>query len=487
MTAAATRIAGFRGRVLTGGDGDFDAARRIWNGAIDRRPKLIAQCTGAADVRAAVRYARETDLLISVRGGAHGVAGHAVNDGGIVIDLAQMKGVRIDPERRRGWADPGVLWGEFDHETQAYGMATTGGIVTHTGVAGLTLGGGIGWLMRRYGTTADNLVGADVVTADGRLVRASELEDPDLLWGLRGGGGNFGVVTSFELELHEIGTTVLAGPVVWAMEDAPEVLRFYRDFTLAAPDELTTIVQYRTLPPFPAFPPEFHGRKVLQVGSVWCGNLAEGERVLAPLRACGQPLFDLVAPKPYLSNQGANDKAVPHGWHYYWKSCEMALLDDAAIDILTERCLAMKSPRSYTIIFQLGGAVARVGENDTAYSHRDAAFNVNVNAVWLPDEDLGEPEKQWARDLFERLRPYQSGVYVNFLMEEGPERVRQAYGAAKYERLVALKDRFDPQNVFRMNQNIAPSYSAGSGLISGPRGPETAATTAREGMRNHAA
>jgi FAD/FMN-containing dehydrogenase len=458
MSAIATRtLAGFRGRVLTPGDTDYDAARRVWNWDIDRRPALIAQCADAADVIAAVRHAREAGLLVSIRGGAHGVGGHAVNDGGIVIDLSGMRGVRVAPQSRRAWAEGGALWGDFDRETQAFGLATTGGIVTHTGVAGLTLGGGIGWLMRKHGTTADNLMGADVVTADGRLVRAGEGGDAELLWGLRGGGGNFGVVTSFEFALHEIGTTVLAGPVLWAMEDAPEVLRFYREFAREAPDELTTIAQLRTLPPFPAFPAQLHGRKVLQIASVWAGAIERGERALAPLRACGKPLFDGVAPKPYLAMQAANDKAVPHGWHYYWKSCELSALTDAVIDVITERSLAMRSPRSFTIIFQLGGAVGRVGEDETAYSHRAAAFNINVNGVWLPGEDIGAQEKQWTRELFECLRPHQLGVYVNFLMDEGAERVREAYGAAKYERLVALKNRYDPDNVFRMNQNIAPA------------------------------
>ena len=452
-----TKIPGFRGRVLTGEDAEFDSARRIWNGAIDRRPRLIAQCTGAADVIAAVRHARDAQLLVSVRGGGHGVGGHAVNDGGMVIDLAPMNAVRVAPERRRAWAGGGALWGEFDHETQAFGLATPGGIVTHTGVAGLTLGGGIGWLMRKHGTTADNLVGADVVTAEGRLVRAGEGGDPDLLWGLRGGGGNFGVVTSFELALHEVGPTVLAGPIVWAMEDAPEVLRLYRELVRESPDELTTIVQLRTLPAFAAFPAQFHGRKVLQVASMWAGDIAQGERFLAPLRKFGKPLFDLLGPKPYVAMQSANDKAVPHGWHYYWKSCEVAELGDATIDMLTERSLAMRSARSYTIIFQLGGAVARVGEDDTAYSHRRAAFNINVNAAWLPGENIGPDETRWVRDVFERLRPTQVGVYVNFMGDEGPERVRQAYGGSKYERLLALKNRFDPDNFFRMNQNIAPA------------------------------
>jgi FAD/FMN-containing dehydrogenase len=407
-------------------------------------------------VIAALKHARERGLLVSVRAGGHGVAGHAVNDGGLVIDLSPMKDVQVAPDLCRASAAPGALWGEFDQASLAVGLATTGGIVSHTGIAGLTLGGGIGWLMRKLGTTADNLLAAEVVTADGRLVRASERDDPELLWGLRGGGGNFGVVTRFEFVLHEIQTTVLAGPVVWAMEDAPQVLRFYRDFAREAPDNLTTIVQLRTLPPFPSFPAEFHGRKVLQVGSLWAGDVSRGERVLEPLRSYGKPLFDLVGPKPYLAHQSANDKAVPHGWHYYWRSCDVDALPDGAIDILVERSFAMRSPRSYTIIFQLGGAVARVPEDATAYSHRSAAFNINVNGVWLPHED-GAEEARWVRDVLDRLQPFQRGVYVNFLMDEGQERIRQAYGAAKYARLVALKQRFDPDNVFRSNQNVVPA------------------------------
>ena len=449
-------IRDFGGRIVAPGDRGYDEARRVWNGAIDRKPALIAQCMDTADVAAAVRYARDRDLLVSVRGGAHSVAGHAVNDGGLVIDLSLMKGVRVDPQRRLAWIEPGVLWGEVDGETQRFGLATTGGIVSHTGVAGLTLGGGLGWLMRKLGTTADNLIAAHVVAADSRRMRASANDDAELLFGLRGGGGNFGVVTSFELALHEIGTTLLAGPIVWAMEDAPEVMRFYRDFAREAPDELTTIVQYRTLPPFPVFPPQFHGRKVLQIAVVWAGRISDGERALEPLRACGKPLFDLVSPRPYLAHQSANDKALLHGWHYYWRSTEFEELEDEAIDVLTEYSLAMRSPRSFTVIFHLGGAIARIDENDAAYSHRSARYNININAVWLPDEPLADVETAWAREMFDRLNAQRHAVYVNFLMDEGQARVRQAYGAAKYERLVALKARLDPDNVFRMNQNIAP-------------------------------
>lgn len=457
---AVTAISGFRGRVIAPGDRDYDDARSVWNGAIDRKPALIAQCIDRADVVAALRHARERDLLVSVRGGGHGVAGHAVIDEGLVIDLRPMKGVRVDPRLRIASVEPGVLWGEFDAMTQAFGLATTGGIVTHTGVAGLTLGGGLGWLMRKYGTSADNLMAADVVTAECRHVHASVQDDAELLWGLRGGGGNFGIVTRFEFALHEIGTTVLAGPIVWPMEDAPGVMRFYRDFVREAPDELTTIVQYRTIPPFPAFPPQFHGRKALQIAATWAGNIADGERALEPLRAYGEPLFDLVSPRPYLAQQASNDKAVPHGWHYYWKSADLPELENETIDILTKRSLAMRSSRSFTVIFHLGGAMARIGEHDAAYSHRSARYNININAVWLADEAIGETETQWARDLFEQLNAAQHAVYVNFLMDEGQERVRQAYGAEKYGRLAALKARLDPDNVFRMNQNIVPPTRA---------------------------
>ena len=457
---AVTALSGFRGRVIAPGDRDYDDARSVWNGAIDRKPALIAQCIDRADVVAALRHARERDLLVSVRGGGHGVAGHAVIDEGLVIDLRPMKGVRVNPRLRIASVEPGVLWGEFDAMTQMFGLATTGGIVTHTGVAGLTLGGGLGWLMRKYGTSADNLMAADVVTAECRHVHASVQDDAELLWGLRGGGGNFGIVTRFEFALHEIGTTVLAGPIVWPMEDAPGVMRFYRDFVREAPDELTTIVQYRTIPPFPAFPPQFHGRKALQIAATWAGNIADGERALEPLRAYGEPLFDLVSPRPYLAQQASNDKAVPHGWHYYWKSADLPELENETIDILTKRSLAMRSSRSFTVIFHLGGAMARIGEHDAAYSHRSARYNININAVWLADEAIGETETQWARDLFEQLNAAQHAVYVNFLMDEGPERVRQAYGAEKYGRLAALKARLDPDNVFRMNQNIVPPTRA---------------------------
>jgi FAD/FMN-containing dehydrogenase len=450
-------IPGFRGRVVTQDDADYGDVRKIWNGAIDRRPAVIARCGGTADVVAALRFARERDLLVSVRGGGHGVNGAALNDDGIVIDTALMRGVHVDAQRKTARAQSGVLWGDFDHETQAFGLATTGGVVTHTGIAGLTLGGGIGWLMRKHGTTADNFVRADLVTADGEVLDVSDDTNAELMWGLRGAGANFGIVTSFEYRLHEVGPTVVAGPVVWAMEDAPEVLRFYREFCASAPDELTTIVTLRKLAPLPIFPEEHHGRRVCIVSVCWAGDLEAGERAVAPLMAFGSPLFHRVARKPYMVNQAANDPVVPHGWHYYWKSRNLPELKDDLVDIIVEHSLEIASPKSYSIIFQLGGAVGRVPEDATAYSHRDAAHNININGVWAPDEPIGDHEASWVRGLFDALEPHEAGVYANFLMDEGHDRVRAAYGDAKFERLMALKDRYDPSNVFRMNQNVPPS------------------------------
>jgi FAD/FMN-containing dehydrogenase len=443
------------GEVLSPGDRGYEPARLLWNGAIDRRPGAIARCRGSGDVLAAVRYARDAGLLVAVRGGGHNVAGTASCDGGLVLDLSPMKGLQIDPAERTAWAQPGLLWGELDHQTQAFGLATTGGIVTHTGIAGLTLGGGIGWLMRKHGLTCDNLLAVDLVTADGQLVRASEREHPELFWGVRGGGGNFGVVTAFRYRLHEVGPTVLAGPVLFPAADAGDLLRFYRDFVERAPDELTTVVNLRDAPPLPFIPEHLHGVPVISVVVCWAGPIERGERVLAPLRRHGHPLLDLIAPKPYLAHQGTFDATVPHGLHYYWRSEYLRALDDQAVDTLVEHAWTSRSPRSYTIVFQLGGAVRRVPDETTAFSGRAAGFAVNVNAVALPDDDA--EQVAWARGFGEALRPLSAGVYMNFLDDEGQDRVRAAYGPARYRRLAALKKRWDPDNFFRRNQNIHPS------------------------------
>lgn len=444
--------------VLQAGDLGYDHARKIWNGAIDRRPTLIVRCAGVADVIAALRFARQQNLVIAIRGGAHNVAGTAVCDGGLVIDLSPMKGIRVDPIRRVARAEPGVLWGELDRATQAFGLATTGGIVTHTGIAGLTVGGGIGWLMRKNGLTIDNLISADVVTADGDLVTASEKENEDLFWGIRGGGGNFGIVTSFEYRLHPLGPAVLAGPVFWPMEQAPDVLAFYREYIKTVPDEFTSVVNLRRAPKVPFLPEEIHGKPVIAVVVCYAGGIDEGEEVVRPLKEFGSPLVDLLVPKPYTTHQSMFDPTVPHGWHYYWKSLDIRNVTDAISDELVAHSSRITSPLSYTVMFQVGGAVARVGESDTAYSHRDAGHVVNINAIWTEGDPSAQEHVDWARDFWSALTPLDSlGVYVNFLGDEGQDRVRQAYGEEKYRRLVELKDKYDPTNVFRVNQNIKPS------------------------------
>jgi FAD/FMN-containing dehydrogenase len=444
------------GPVIGSGDEGYDAARRIWNGAIDRRPAAIVRCTGVADVVAAVRFARERDIQVAVRSGGHGVGGHALCDDGLVIDLSPMKGIRVDPAARTARAEAGVLWGELDRETQHFGLATVGGIVTHTGIAGLTLGGGIGWLMRKYGATVDNLVSADVVTAEGELVSASEEENPDLFWGIRGGGGNFGIVTSFEYRLHPVGPNVLAGPIFHPLAEAPDVLRFYRDFIADAPDELTTIFNLRLAPPLPSLPEDVHGMPIVMVGSCYAGDPEDGAEVVRPLKQFGRPIVDLLEPKPYTALQSMFDPAVLHGWHYYWKSVELPPLTDGAIDTLVEHASALTSPKSYCIVFQLGGALGRVPEGETAYSQRGTAHNVNINAVWTEDDPEADRHIGWTRGFFDAMQAHAGDhVYVNFLGDEGADRVRQAYGA-NYERLLELKRAYDPTNFFRLNQNIAP-------------------------------
>src|SRR5262245_58777851 len=447
----------FGGELLLPKSPRYDAARRIWNGAIDRFPACIARCTGVADVVAAVRFARERDLTMAVRSGGHGVAGHAVCDDGLVVDLTPLKGIRVDPQARTARVQAGVLWGELDRETQLHGLATVGGIVTHTGIAGLTLGGGLGWLTRKYGATVDNLLSVDLVTADGDLMTASQSVNPDLFWGVRGGGGNFGIVTTFEYRLHPVGPIMLAGSVFYTLEDAPEVLRFYREFAAAAPDELTTIFELSVAQPLPFLPAEVHGKPIVWIGACYAGPPEQGLDVVRPLKEFGNPIADLLEPKPYLALQSSFDPFVPHGWHRYWKSVELPPLTDAAIDTLVEHASAQTSPKSYCIVFQLGGALNRIAADETAYTQRHGGHNVNINAVWTEDDPDADRHIAWARDFFAAMQPHAGGrVYVNFLGEEGGTRVRQAYGARNYGRLVELKRACDPTNFFRLNQNIEP-------------------------------
>jgi len=447
--------ASFRGQIVTPADLGYDEHRRVWNGSIDRLPAVIARCAGVRDVIAAVKFAREHGLLVAVRGAGHSFPGHSVCDGGMVIDLGLMKGIRVDPETRTARAQAGVLLGELDQETQAFGLAAPAGIVTHTGLAGLTLGGGIGWIMRKYGLTIDQLRSVDMVTADGEFVKASENKNPDLFWGLRGGGGNFGIVTDFEYRLNPLGPTVVAGPVFWRMEDSPKVLRFYRDWIADAPDDLMTIVIHRKAPSLPFVPQELHGKPVVAVVSCYAGSVDEGEKVVRPLKEFGSPVLDLCVPKPFLTHQAMFDPSFKHGWWYYMRSCDVAELNDDIIDTTVEHALQIQSPLTAFPIWQLGGAVARADESDSAFNGRNAGFTFNITAA-TADADGFDGERQWVRNFWNALEPHHTSVYVNFLMEEGEERIRQAYGSEKYDRLKSLKRHYDPDNFFRLNQNIPP-------------------------------
>jgi FAD/FMN-containing dehydrogenase len=445
-----------RGALVARDSPDYDEHRKIWNGSIDRRPALIARCAGVADVIAAVKFARGHGLPVAVRSGGHSFPGLSVADDAFVIDLSLMKGVRVDPDARTARVQAGVLLGELDRETQAFGLAAPSGIVTHTGVAGLTLGGGIGWIMRKHGLSIDRLRRVDLVTADGELVKATADENPDLFWGVRGGGGNFGIVTEFEFDLVPVGPTVLAGPIFWRMQDSPEVLRFYRDWVADAPDELMTIIIHRKAPPLPFVPEQLHGEPVVMVACCWAGDLDAGERVIRPLREFGDPVADVCEPKPFLTHQSMFDPSFVPGRWYYFKSCDVTEMSDDVIDITVEHSLRIQSPLTSFPIWQMGGAVAEVGEDETAFGGRRAAFTYNIGASTATHEGFAE-EREWVRAFWSALEPWHTTVYVNFLGDEGEERVRAAYGEAKYDRLKALKRKYDPDNFFRLNQNISPA------------------------------
>jgi FAD/FMN-containing dehydrogenase len=436
-----------RGGLLRPSSAGYDDARSIHNGMIDRRPALIARCAGVADVLTGVRFAREHDLLVSVRGGGHGMPGFAVCEGGLMLDLSGMTGVHVDPEHRTVRADAGVTWAAFDHETQAFGLATTGGVVGSTGIAGLTLGGGHGFLMRRYGLACDNLRAAAVVTADGRWLRASATEHAELFWGLRGGGGNFGVVTSFEYQLHPVGS-MLAGMVIYPIAHAKAFLRLYREVTRTAPDALGSLVALGTLP-------DGTQAAVLLVG--YTGPIADGEKVLRPLREFGPPLADQLGPSPYAALQGISEHFNPRGYRNYLKTNYLKDLSDEAIDLLVERYMRVPAPFSHIVVEHMGGAVGRMDPQATAYNYRDAQYNFLIVGIW---NEAAEDERniQWVRDLWQALQPFSTGnIYVNYESDVGVDRVQAAYGAAKYARLVALKNTYDPTNVFRLNANITPT------------------------------
>ena len=449
-----TLIAQVRGPVLRPGDAGYDTARHVWNAMIDRRPALIVRCTGSADVQAAVRFAAAHGLLVSVHGGGHNVAGTAVCEGGLMIDLSLMRGIHIDPEARTARVQGGATWGDLDHEAQAFGLATPGGVISSTGVAGLTLGGGMGWLSRRFGLSADNLRSADVVTASGERLTASADDNPDLYWALRGGGGNFGVVTSFEFTLHELGPIVLAGPTLYRLEDAPRVLRHYRDFAHEASRSCCVWAVILTAPPLPFLPERYHGTKVLSLFQCYSGDVDEGEQILAPLRRFGEPIADAVGPMPYTVVQSLLDAQYARGARNYWKSHNFTTLPDQALDLLVAYAEAFPTPQSDLVIHQLGGAINDVAPDATAYPHRDIAFAVTPGARWYdPAQDAACIA--WIRDWYDALAPHASGgTYVNFISDR-TGREASAYGS-NYERLAHIKARYDPSNLFRMNQNIEP-------------------------------
>ncbi len=455
-TAVAELEGTLRGELIRPESPSYDAERRIWNGSIDRHPALIARCTGVADVIAAAKFGRRTGADVAVRGGGHSFPGYSTADGALLIDLGPMKGIRVDPDKRIARAQAGVLLGELDRETQQFGLAVPAGIVTHTGLAGLTLGGGIGWLMRKYGLTVDQLVSVDVVTADGELVTASDDVNPDLFWGIRGGGGNFGIVTEFEFRLNPLGPEVVAGPIFWRMEDSPEVLRHYRDWLADAPDELMTIVIHRKAPALPFVPEKFHGEPVVAVVCCYAGPVEDGKRVVRAMKEFGSPIVDLCEPKPFLVHQAMFDPSFPHFRWYYFKSCDVAELTDDVIDLTVEHSLRIESPFTAFPIWQMGGAVSKVGEDDTAFTGRNAGFTFNIGAC-TEGPDGFEDEREWVRTFWSALEPYHTGVYVNFLGDEGQERVQESYGPEKYARLRELKRRYDPDNLFRINQNIPPA------------------------------
>ena len=449
-----------RGDIVIPADADYAEACRIWNGEHDgRRPAIVARCTGAADVIAAVGFARSNDLTIAVRGGGHSVAGFSSCDDGIVIDLSPMAGVRVDPAARRAFVGGGAVWADVDHETQAHGLATTGGLVSTTGVAGFTLGGGIGWTMRKFGLACDNLVAADVVTADGRLVHATETENADLFWGLQGGGGNFGIVTQFEFDLHLLGPMIYAGPVFYPAEAAGELLRAFRDWAGDAPDEATALVNLTTAPPLPVIPAEWHGKKVVALIAASTGPLEEGEALFGAVRGVAEPIADLLGPMPYGVIQTLIDPLWVKGIHSYFKATNLTRLDDELVGRLCEIHRAAPGPQCEIHVHQMGGAVARVPDGATAFAERSMPYVLNAVTGWH-DEGVGAAHREWARTVIAAATDASTGrAYVNFLGDPGA--ARTSYGDETYARLVALKDEYDPTNVFHLNQNIEPS-AAGS-------------------------
>jgi len=446
-TAAANELQPFfKGKILVEGDVDYDSARKIWNGMIDRKPALIAQCLDKEDIIQAVKFARKNELLVSIRGGGHNVSGNAVCDGGIMIDLSLMKKVEVDAEKKVAHVEMGATWGDFDKATQQFGLSTTGGLITTTGVAGLTLGGGVGWLVRKYGLSCDNLIEAEVITADGNVVKTSLFENPDLLWGIRGGGGNFGIVNSITLRLYEV-RTVIGGMIIHTRDKSKEAIQFYREFMKTAPDELTLYTALLTSP---------EGVPIVAFIGCYCGDIEKGEAVMKPLHEFGTPVADLIQPIPYIQMQSMLDAGFPKGNRYYWKSGFLKELSDDVIDVIVSHMESNPSPGSATILEMYGGVASHEPEGGCAYPHRQSEFDLVIISNW-PDKQDDDKNISWTRNIWEALQPYLSHkVYVNALGVEGADRVKEAYGD-NYQKLAELKRKYDPDNFFRMNQNIIPA------------------------------
>jgi FAD/FMN-containing dehydrogenase len=445
-----------RGQVLLPSDPGYDDARRVWNAMIDRRPAVIVRCTGVADVRLAVNFARDNALLLAIRGGAHNIAGSAVCNDGLMLDLSPMKSVRVDPAAQRAYVEPGCTLRDFDHEAQAFGLATPLGINSTTGVAGLTLGGGFGWLSRRFGMSVDNLLGADVVTADGGFVHCSSDSHPDLYWAIRGGGGNFGVVTMFEFQLHPVGPEIYGGLVVLPMDEARDALVKYREAIDKWPDELTVWCVARLAPPLPFLPAEVHGNPIIAFAICYSGEVSRGPEAIAEVRRFGTPYGEHLGPMPYAAWQQAFDPLLTPGARNYWKSHNLSRLDDGLIDAFVNAIATLPSPQCEIFFGAIGAQTMRVPPDAMAYSNRDAKFVMNVHGRW---DDASEDARcvAWARAFFDASAPFALGsVYVNFLTDDEASRIGSAYGQ-NYERLVAVKNRYDPHNLFRHNQNIKPS------------------------------
>lgn len=451
--------ASLSGQLIQPGVAGYDDVRRVWNGMIDKHPALIVRCADDPDVIAALDFARTHELLVAVRGGGHNVAGFGTCDEGIVIDLSQMKKIHVDTVDRTVRAQAGLTWGEFDKATQVHNLATTGGLVSTTGIAGFTLGGGFGWLVRKYGLTVDNLLSVDMVLANGQRLTASPTENADLFWGVCGGGGNYGVVTSFQYRLHDVGPVVYGGAAFYPAERAREILQFYREWTPTMPDELSTMIAFLTAPPEPFVPKELVGTPMIALALCYAGSADEGEQAVKPLRAFRQPEIDLIGPIPYLALQSMFDATAPKGIHAYWKTEYLNDLSDDAINVLVERAAKMKSlsPFAAVHIHHWEGAIKRANKDATAFAHRNAHYVLNIVGLWMEHENA-DIHIAWTRDFSQAIQPFSTGqVYLNFLGDEGTERVKAAYGATKYDRLVALKNKYDPANLFRLNQNIKPS------------------------------